>query len=211
MMNINFYYGIGHIGCLLSILIATITSIRYYLIRKKSDIFLNSWIFIFGMFCSILPTIGIISDEFIIKREYTTINASFLGVIILFVVLWLLGFLLLIFTSNYYVKVNDERLIIHSIWFSKIELVKNMINKKESVQVMIDAEFCFDQYFILKYEDKYIKIAFDALFQTMNNRKFIDFYVGLRLKMINKKEEYSRFKKNTNIISAGRLFYNRKK
>ena len=43
-MSTNIYYGIGHVSCLLTLIIVTITSIKYLFIRKKADIYLENWL-----------------------------------------------------------------------------------------------------------------------------------------------------------------------
>ena len=203
-MSTNIYYGIGHVSCLLTLIIVTITSIKYLFIRKKADIYLEKWIFIFGLFCCLYSTIFIIYADFIIK----VLLDDWLTLIIFLGFHWVLGWFLLFISSNYYGKIKEDSFIIHSIWFSKFEIKNEYIHKNTSFNVFTGDSYLFDEYLIFFYNDRYYIMAIEYYFIDIKSiLKYTKYHTKL-FGRINNKKDFINFRKKNKCKSLTLMFVN---
>ena len=158
-----------------------------------------------GTIAILAPTICVIYSDFIMHNKYTTMNSKMIVATVYIVISWIIGIYLLMICSHYYIKIDEEKLVIHSIYFSNKVLMFSGIDKKKSFLVIADKTI-MDEYFILFYDGKYYKFCYDFHAHMTRNSKFIEWYSKMNFRRITQKNEYNKLRKNIKMISLGRLF-----
>jgi len=185
-------------------ILAVYSSIRFIIIRKTKHIFLFGAVYSWGIYLYILQAICLIARDVIIQHKYTTFSDQILVLTIGLAVCSIVGDICFISSANYYVKLEEDKMIVHSIWFSKKILYKNQLNLKKSFEVVCDNMYELI-YYVFCFDDKYYILNLNCFVNEYELSLFLD-WIQIKKIKVTDKQYFKEFKKNNKYTYLGSKF-----
>ena len=190
------YYVIVNTFSISSFLLWLYAIPRYFYLRKTKDICMSGWIIPSVSFPIIGIDFGVFMNEVIMKYRYSEMSGNLVFAICFFLLVWIVCMPILWFLTNYYIKIENDLILISSIFGVKKKIQISKINKQKSYRYYADVneKIGFDSHIIINYEGVYYSMLDDLHFHYERNNKFTEFYLKLKIPNISK-EDYKKLLK----------------